>query len=149
MGCVQSKCTCDVSVGEKEFIRTGMKAIIKREKTVEKRESAVEKRENEVEKTVATQKKAGDRLAMEQVGLEKAQMQVKRDGESVFERETKLWQDKKELANDRCKFDAKVHQSRKDIKREKEKFASEMIWMERKLILRMRTNEKAENMEMQ
>ena len=94
-------------------IRTDLKAIFKRETTVGKREKAVEKREKEVEKTVAKQKKREEQL-------EKAQMQVKRDGESMFQRETKLWQDKKELVNEMCKFDAKVHQSRKDIKREKE-----------------------------
>ena len=76
-------------------IRTDLKAIFKRENTVGNRENAVEKREKEVEKTVAKQKKTGERLAMERVGLEKAQMQAKRDGESVFERETKLWREKK------------------------------------------------------
>ena len=59
---------------------------------------------------------------MERVGLEKAQMQVKRDCESMFERETKLWEDKKDLSKDKHMFDAKVLQSKKDIKREQEKF---------------------------
>ena len=106
-------------------IRTDLKAISERENTVEKREKAVEKSEKSVEKTVAKQKKAGEQLTMERVGLEKAQMQVKRDCESMFERETKLWEDKKELVKDKHTFDAKVLQSKKDIKREQEFVANE------------------------
>ena len=84
---------------------------------MEKSEDAVGKREREVEKTVAQQKKTGEQMTMERAGLEKAQMHVKRDSKSLFERETKLWRDKKELAKDRLLLDAQVLQSKKDIKR--------------------------------
>ena len=47
------------------------------------------------EKTVAQQKKTGEQLTVERVTLEKAQMQVKRDCESMFQREAKLWDGKK------------------------------------------------------
>ena len=73
----------------------------KREIAVEKNENAVEKRERKMEKTVAKQKVTGERLRKERLGLEKAQMQVKRDSESMFEREAKLWQDKKNCSKRR------------------------------------------------
>ena len=129
-----------ISSKEKEFIRDRNQSLLKREaylssiediirtdlKAIFKRENAVEKREKEVEKTVATQKKTGDRLAMEQVGLEKAQMQAKRDGESIFERESKLWQDKKWLVKEQHIFDAKVLQIRKDIKKKNKRSLLQM-----------------------
>ena len=60
-------------------------------------------------------------MTMEQLGLKKAQMQVKQDNNSLFQRSTKPWQNRKELVKDQRHFDEKMHQSRKNMGREKDK----------------------------
>ena len=56
-------------------------------------------------------------MTMEQLGLKKAQMQVKQDNDSLFQRSTKLWQIKKELVKDQQHFDEQMHQGRKEMGR--------------------------------
>ena len=46
---------------------------------------------------------------------------MKRDSDSLFEREMKLWQDKKDLGKEKKSFDAKMCKGREDMSREAEK----------------------------
>ena len=102
-------------------IRAGMTDMFKRENDVEKREKAVEKRENDVEKILVKQKKSDERMSRERIDLDKAAVQMKRDSDSMFQREMKLWQDKKDLGKERKTFDATMSKARGDLSREKEK----------------------------
>ena len=56
------------------------------------------------------------------VGLDKAQKQAKLDSDSLFQREAKLWQDKKDLGKKMRHFDSKMLQDRMDLRKEQEKF---------------------------
>ena len=92
-----------------------------------KREFAVEKSKIAVEKSLAEQKENEKRLTEQRVGLEKALIQAKLDSDSVFQREAKLWQDKKDLGKKMRHFDSKMHKDRilegwMDLRKEQEKF---------------------------
>ena len=54
------------------------------------------------------QKEKEKKMTEERVGLEKANIQAKLDSGSMFERETKLWQGKKDLGKDMRNFDDKL-----------------------------------------
>ena len=81
----------------------------------------MEKREKAVEKILVKQKKSDERMSRERIDLDKAAVQMKRDSDSIFQREMKLWQDKKDLGKERKTFDAKMSKARGDLSREKEK----------------------------
>ena len=59
-------------------------------------------------------------LRSERRRLTKAQKQTKSDNESLFQREMKLWQDKKDLNKERKIFDAVLAEGRRELRKGKE-----------------------------